>query len=191
MDETGEHSRLNVKKPLLYRYRGTASPVQTVAGKDKTNPLKVVTLLKSETEEETPLKTRRKLPRTITGSTSRARSRVIRPQSNIEQIIKDTLESIFKKRQDKHENPVAPEINSGIISGQNNEDIDHVSETSSENENELIQEGQDPNEDDDSDHVSETSSENENELIQEGQDPNEDDDSGMSFDSIALHNLDT
>ncbi|KAK4357945.1 hypothetical protein RND71_023555 [Anisodus tanguticus] len=168
MDETGEHSRLNVKKPTVPGI-GTASPVQTVAGKDKTNPLKVVTLLKSETEEETPLKTRRKLPRTITGSTSRARSRVIRPQNNIEQIIKNTLESIFKEQirpavQDKHENPVAPEINSGIISGQNNEDIDHVSETSSENENELIQ---------------------------EGQDPNEDDDSGMSFDSIALHNLDT
>ncbi|WMV50670.1 hypothetical protein MTR67_044055, partial [Solanum verrucosum] len=30
-----------------------------------------------------------------------------------------------------------------------------------------------------------------NAYYQEAQDPNEDDDSGMSFDSIALHNLDT
>ncbi|KAK4364578.1 hypothetical protein RND71_015936 [Anisodus tanguticus] len=99
MDETGVHSRLNVKKPIVSGI-GTTSPVQTVAGKDKSNPLKVVTLPKSESEEEISLKTR--------------------------------------------------------------QDIDHVSETSSENE-----------------------------LIQYAQDPNENDDSGMSFDSIAEHNLNT
>ncbi|KAK4356322.1 hypothetical protein RND71_025293 [Anisodus tanguticus] len=60
MDETGEHSRLNVKKPIVPG-RGTASPVQTVAGKDKSNPLKVVTLPKSESEEEISLKTRQDL----------------------------------------------------------------------------------------------------------------------------------
>ncbi|KAK4360205.1 hypothetical protein RND71_019157 [Anisodus tanguticus] len=169
MDETGVHSRLNVKKPIVPGI-GTTSPVQTVAGKDISNPLKVVTLPKSESEEEISLKTRRKLPQTLTGSTSRARSRKTKkkPQQNIEQIIKDTLENIFKeqirpKMEDKHENPVttAPEIprqNRGL----NTEDIDHVSETSSENE-----------------------------LIQYAQDPNENDDSGMSFDSIAEHNLNT
>ncbi|KAG5631038.1 hypothetical protein H5410_002755 [Solanum commersonii] len=31
----------------------------------------------------------------------------------------------------------------------------------------------------------------ENAYYQDAQDPNDDDDSGMSFDSIALHNLDT
>ncbi|KAK4345029.1 hypothetical protein RND71_035205 [Anisodus tanguticus] len=158
MDETGEHSRLNVKKPIVPGI-GTTSPVQTVAGKDKPNPLKVVTLLKIESEEEISLKTRRKLPQTLTGSTSRARSRRKKPQTkDIEQIIKSTLESIFKEQirpimEDKHENP-----NRGL----NTEYIDHVSETSSENE-----------------------------LIQHAQDPNENDDSGMSFDSIAEHNLNT
>ncbi|KAK4370208.1 hypothetical protein RND71_009683 [Anisodus tanguticus] len=161
MDETGVHSRLNVKKPIVPGI-GTTSPVQTVAGKDKSNPLMVVTLPKSESEEEISLKTRR--------STSRARSRKTKkkPQQNIEQIIKDTLENIFKeqirpKLEDKHENPVTtalevPRQNRGL----NIEDIDHVSETSSEDE-----------------------------LIQNAQDPNENDDSGMSFDSIAEHNLNT
>ncbi|KAK4359657.1 hypothetical protein RND71_021886 [Anisodus tanguticus] len=44
------------------------------------------------------------------------------------------------------------------------------------------------------DHVSETSSDNEfleSNYAQDAQDPNADDDSGMSFDSVALHNLDT
>ncbi|KAK4345030.1 hypothetical protein RND71_035206 [Anisodus tanguticus] len=155
MDETGEHSRLNVKKPIVPGI-GTASPVQTVAGKDKPNPLKVVTLLKIESEEEISLKTRRKLPQTLTGSTSRPRSRRKKPQAkDIEQIIKSTLESIFKEQirpimEDKHENPVttAPEI-SRQNRGLNTEYIDHA------------------------------------------QDPNENDDSGMSFDSIAEHNLNT
>ncbi|KAK4341686.1 hypothetical protein RND71_040187 [Anisodus tanguticus] len=113
MDEIGVHSRLNVKKPIVSGI-GTTSPVQTVAGKDKSNPLRVVTLPKSESEEAISLKTRRKSPQTLTGSTSRARSRKTKkkPQQNIEQIIKDT-------------------------------------------------------------------------------DPNENDDSGMSFDSIAEHNLNT
>ncbi|KAK4338264.1 hypothetical protein RND71_042751 [Anisodus tanguticus] len=153
MNETGEHSRLNIRKPIVPGI-GTTSPVQTVAGKDKSNPLKVVTLLKIESEEKISLKTRRKLPQTLTGSTSRARSRKKKPQTkDIEQIIKSTLENIFKEQirpimEDKHENPVttAPEI-SRQNRGLNTEDIDH--------------------------------------------DPNENDDSGMSFDSIAEHNLNT
>ncbi|KAK4341423.1 hypothetical protein RND71_039924 [Anisodus tanguticus] len=158
MDETGEHSRLNVKKPIVPGI-GTTSPVQTIAGKDKSNPLKVVTLLKSESEEEISLKTRRKLPQTLTGSTSRARSRRKKPQTK-ESIFNEQIKPIME---DKHENPVttAPEI-SRQNRGLNTEDIDHVSETSSENE-----------------------------LIQHAQDPNENDDSGMSFDSIAEHNLNT
>ncbi|KAK4371646.1 hypothetical protein RND71_007030 [Anisodus tanguticus] len=50
MDETGGHSLLNVKKPIVPGI-GTTSPVQTVAGKDSSNPLMAVTLPKSETEE--------------------------------------------------------------------------------------------------------------------------------------------
>ncbi|KAK4354582.1 hypothetical protein RND71_026776 [Anisodus tanguticus] len=44
------------------------------------------------------------------------------------------------------------------------------------------------------DHVSETSLENEfleSNYAQDAQDPNANDDSGMSFDSVALHNLST
>ncbi|KAK4340895.1 hypothetical protein RND71_039396 [Anisodus tanguticus] len=78
MDETGVHSLLNAKKSIVPDL-GTTSPVQTVAGKDKSNPLKAVTLPKSE-EEESSSKTRRKLPQTFTGSTSRARSRLCREE---------------------------------------------------------------------------------------------------------------
>ncbi|KAK4345424.1 hypothetical protein RND71_035600 [Anisodus tanguticus] len=61
MDETGVHSLLNAKKPIVPGI-GTTSPVQTVAGKDISNPLMAVTLPKSEAEEEISSKTRRKLP---------------------------------------------------------------------------------------------------------------------------------
>ncbi|KAK4341482.1 hypothetical protein RND71_039983 [Anisodus tanguticus] len=166
MDEIGVHSRLNATKPIVPG-KGTASPVQTVAGKDLSNPFMAVTLPKSETEEEISSKTRRKLPQTFTGSTSRARSRPIKKIQNksIEQIIKNTIEGIFKQQtqtqsEDKHENPVAvpPEISltprKNSEPNQNLDDVDHVSETNT-------------------------------------QDPNADDDSAMSFDSVALHNLST
>ncbi|KAK4370203.1 hypothetical protein RND71_009678 [Anisodus tanguticus] len=57
MDETGVHSLLNAKKSIVPDV-GTTSPVQTVAGKDKSNPLMVVTLPKSEAEEGSSSKTR-------------------------------------------------------------------------------------------------------------------------------------
>ncbi|KAK4372818.1 hypothetical protein RND71_008202 [Anisodus tanguticus] len=74
MEETGVRSHLNANKPTTSG-KCVASPAQTVAGKDLTNPLKADTLPKSE-EEETPVaetsKTRRRLPKTFTqGSTSR------------------------------------------------------------------------------------------------------------------------
>ncbi|KAK4344020.1 hypothetical protein RND71_037114 [Anisodus tanguticus] len=80
MDETGVHSLLNAKKSIVPDL-GTTSPVQTVAGKDISNPLMAVTLPKSE-EEPSSSKTRRKLPQTFTGSTSRARSRRIKKGQN-------------------------------------------------------------------------------------------------------------
>ncbi|KAK4345020.1 hypothetical protein RND71_035196 [Anisodus tanguticus] len=159
MDETGVHSLLNAKKPIVSGI-DTTSPVQTVAGKDSSNPLTAVTLPKSENEEATSSKTRRKLPQTLTGSTSRARSKQTKKkqQKNIEQIVKDTLEQIFREQITK-ETPV-PSINPGQSSGRSN--IFQVPE----------------------DHVSDTGSD-------ENYDPNNAYDSGMSFDSIALHNLDT
>ncbi|KAK4360217.1 hypothetical protein RND71_019169 [Anisodus tanguticus] len=47
MDETGVHSLLNAKKSIVSDI-GTTSPVQTIAGKDISNPLMAVTLPKSE-----------------------------------------------------------------------------------------------------------------------------------------------
>ncbi|KAK4369188.1 hypothetical protein RND71_012980 [Anisodus tanguticus] len=60
LDETGVHSLLNAKKPIVPGI-GTTSPVQTIAGKDLPNPFMAVTLPKSE-EEPSSSKTRRKLP---------------------------------------------------------------------------------------------------------------------------------
>ncbi|KAJ8568257.1 hypothetical protein K7X08_020979 [Anisodus acutangulus] len=169
MDETGVHSLLNAKKSIVPDV-GTTSPVQTVAGKDNSNPLMAVTLPKSEQEEATSSKSRRRLPHTITGTTSRTRTRKTKKEKNksIEQIIKETLENIFKEQQeaiteDKHENPVV------------------ASMTTEQN----------PGLDDDIDHVSETSSDNNLLESNYAQDPNDNDDSGMSFDSVALHNLST
>ncbi|KAK4368532.1 hypothetical protein RND71_012324 [Anisodus tanguticus] len=72
MDEIGVHS-LRMLRNLLYRI-DTTSPANG-CGKDLSNPLTAVTLPKSENEEATSSKTRRKLPQTITGSTSGARSK--------------------------------------------------------------------------------------------------------------------
>ena len=50
MDDMGVHSPLNVKKPTVSD-EDTTSPVQTVAGKDLSNPFMAVTVPKSESEE--------------------------------------------------------------------------------------------------------------------------------------------
>ncbi|KAG5608731.1 hypothetical protein H5410_020012 [Solanum commersonii] len=99
MDEQRVHSPTNAKRSTVSDNKDTASPVQTVAGKDTSNPFMAVILPKNEDEG---------------CSSSRRRS-----------------------------------LSSG--------------------------------EDDYGD----------NAYYQDAQDPNDDDDSGMSFDSIALHNLDT
>ncbi|KAK4368047.1 hypothetical protein RND71_011839 [Anisodus tanguticus] len=162
MDETCVHSLLNAKKPIVPGI-GTTSPVQTIAGKDLTNSFMAVTLPKSE-EEPSSSKTRRKLPQTLTGSSSKARSRQTKKQQtkNIEQIIRETLENIFKEQTEAKQEVTQPANNN-----QNLDNIDHVSETSSDNE--FL----------------------ESNYAQDAQDPNADDDSRMSFDSVALHNLDT
>ncbi|TMW80724.1 hypothetical protein EJD97_016051 [Solanum chilense] len=59
MDEMGEHSPLNVNKSIVSD-KDTTSPVQTVAGKDFSNPLMAVTLPKSEKDEGSS--SRRQLP---------------------------------------------------------------------------------------------------------------------------------
>ncbi|KAG5580225.1 hypothetical protein H5410_050852 [Solanum commersonii] len=51
MDKTGVHSPMNVERAIVPA-KGIASPVQTVAGKDSSNPLMVDTLPKSEVIQE-------------------------------------------------------------------------------------------------------------------------------------------
>ncbi|WMV49328.1 hypothetical protein MTR67_042713 [Solanum verrucosum] len=53
MDEKGVHSPMNAIKSIVSDDKDTASPVQTVAGKDTSNPFMAVTLPKSK-DEETP-----------------------------------------------------------------------------------------------------------------------------------------
>ncbi|OIT08988.1 hypothetical protein A4A49_65952 [Nicotiana attenuata] len=139
----------------------TASPVQTVTGKDISNPFMAVTLPKSEDEGSS----RRRLPRTQTqGETLKKKDIISKKKKNekIESIIKQTLESFFqeKEKQDKHM----------IKSPSFNPSPERSPERSQSS-------GED---DDNEDHLN----------YQDAQDPYEDD-SGMSFDSIALHNLDT
>ncbi|WMV38439.1 hypothetical protein MTR67_031824 [Solanum verrucosum] len=81
MDEKGVHSPTNAKRSTVSDNKDTASPVQTVAGKDTSNPFMAVTLPKSEGESSS----RRRLPRSFTQS-----------------IIKKTLAKIFQQGQDKH-----------------------------------------------------------------------------------------
>jgi len=162
MDETGVHSPMNAVRSTVSD-NDTASPVQTVTGKDKSNPLMAVTLPKSEDEGPS----RRRLPKTLTQGEMLKKKGVIskrKKNEKIEKIIKQTLENFFqeKEEQDKHivKNPSlsprspspSPRLNSGR-------------EQSSEETNDYLN-------------------------YQDAQDPN-DYDSGMSFDSEAIHNLDT
>ncbi|OIS96878.1 hypothetical protein A4A49_52739 [Nicotiana attenuata] len=141
----------------------TASPVQTVTGKDTSNPFMAVTLPKSEDEGSSRLRLRRTLAQ---GEVLKKKGIISKRKKNekIEDIIKQTLENFFKeKEQDKHmvNNP-----------GDSSPEMSNLSTERSESS------GEDNNYED------------ENLNYQDAQDPYEDD-SGMSFDSIALHNLDT
>lgn len=158
MDETGVHSPMNVERSTIPD-RGIASPAQTVAGKDLSNPLMADTLPKSVRilppsfkikDEETSDNNQE----TIKGGTYLRRKK--KETKRIQKIIHDTLKK-FLETQTKEvilENPK----------------IEQISKSSdSEGEGEYY----DPT------------------IDQFAQDPNEDNDSGMSFDSVALHNLET
>ncbi|KAG5589955.1 hypothetical protein H5410_040469 [Solanum commersonii] len=117
IDKTSVHSPTNVERAIVPA-KGTASPVQTVAGKDSSNPLMVDTLPKSL-------------------------------------LTKKTKEVIQEKiiRENPEPDPA---------------DSDHEDIESRSDENDLSID-----------------------QFNQHYDSNEDNDSGMSFDSIALHNLDT
>ena len=163
MDEKGVHFPLNAQKSTVPDV-GTASPVQTVTGKDKSNPLMAVTLPKSEDEGCSSSKAK------LTKSGHRTLKKTLISKGKnetIETIIKQTLDRFFSKQtQDKYmdEQPdeqatnldrAVPEINTTDNNSARTDEEDNIAQ------------------------------------FQDAQDPYEDDDSGMSFDSIALHNLDT
>ncbi|KAG5586669.1 hypothetical protein H5410_047103 [Solanum commersonii] len=153
MDEQVVHSPTNAKRSTVSDNKNTASPVQTVAGKDTSNPFRAVILPKNKDEGSS---SRRRLPRSFTQIETTTKKTMLhkkKKNDKIESIIKKTLEKFFQ--QDKHVIPT-------------------------------------PNQDPDGDRlVPDTEHYGEHAYYQDAQDPNEDDDLGMSFDSIALHNLDT
>ncbi|KAK4360324.1 hypothetical protein RND71_019276 [Anisodus tanguticus] len=100
----------NFKESSLLLLRHTTSPVQNGHRKDFSNPLTAVILPKNEQEEASSSKTRRKLPRTLTRSKSRARSNhTKKQQKNIEKIVRETLEQIFLKPQTEDSVTETPE----------------------------------------------------------------------------------
>ncbi|KAM3291574.1 hypothetical protein P3S67_019863 [Capsicum chacoense] len=160
MDEKGVHFPLNAQKSTVPNV-GTASPVQTVTGKDKSNPLMAVTLSKSKDEECSSSKAK------LTRSGHKTLKKTLiskRKNETIETIIKQTLDKFFSNQtQDKYMN------------GQPDEQLDRVVPEINNTDNNSARS-------DEEDSIAQ---------FQDAQDPYEDDDSGMSFDSIALHNLDT
>ncbi|KAM3284085.1 hypothetical protein P3S67_022883 [Capsicum chacoense] len=160
MDEKGVHFPINAQKSTVPDV-GTASPVQTVTGKDKSNPLMAVTLPKSEDEGCSSSKA--KLIRSG-HKTSKKTLISKRKSETIETIIKQTLDRFFSNQtQDKYMDGLPDEQPDSVVPEINNTDDN----SARSNEDDSIAQ------------------------FQDAQDPYEDDDSGMSFDSISLHNLDT
>ncbi|KAG5610853.1 hypothetical protein H5410_022134 [Solanum commersonii] len=126
LDEQGVHSPTNAKRSIVSDNKDTASLVQTVAGKDISNPFMAVILPKNENKDGDRL-----VPDTERINTERDRI------------------NTSSRRDSLGNNNVTRSLSFG--------------------------------EEDYGGHA----------YYQDAQDPNEDDDSGMSFDSIALHNLDT
>ena len=97
MDEMGVHSPLNVKK-FTVSNEDTASPVQTVAGKDFSNPLMAVTLPKSEKDKGSS--SSRRLPLSFNQT---LRQKIKKSPKNIvlESLITQTVEKLLKQQQEK------------------------------------------------------------------------------------------
>ncbi|KAG5595893.1 hypothetical protein H5410_037125 [Solanum commersonii] len=167
----------------------TASPVQTVADKYTSNPFMAIILPKNE--DEGCSSSRRRLPRSFTQIETTTKKTMLhkkKKNDKIERIIKKTFEKFFQPQgQDKHviPNPIPnPDPNGDRLVP----DMEHITterermntsarRDGSGNNNRSLSSGEDDYGD--------------NAYYQDAQDPNDDDDSGMSFDSIALYNLDT
>ncbi|KAH0655146.1 hypothetical protein KY285_030028 [Solanum tuberosum] len=187
MDEKGVHSPTNAKRSTVSDKNDTASPVQTVAGKDKSNPFMAVTLPKSEGESSS---SRRRLPRSFTQTETATMKTMLhkkKKKDKIESIIKKTLEQFFQQGQDKHviATPPNPDPNGDRLVLET--ERDRINTSSRRNTTDNIARSNSSGEEDFREHVlyyTQNPDENDHNL-------NEDDDSGMSFDSVALHNLDT
>ncbi|KAG5589647.1 hypothetical protein H5410_040161 [Solanum commersonii] len=134
IDKTGVHFPKNVEKATVPA-KGTASLVQTVAGKDSSNPLMANTLPKSV----------KILPASF--NTPGTSDKEKKNKDSLQKFLGEKTKEVIRE----YSNP-EPE----------------TTDTEESESNEY-----DPS------------------LEQFAQDPNEEDDSGMSFDSVALHNLDT
>ncbi|KAG5582809.1 hypothetical protein H5410_053436 [Solanum commersonii] len=173
MDEQGVHSLTNAKRSTVSDNKDTASPIQTIAGKDTSNPFMTIISPKNDDEGSS---LRRRLPRSFTQIETTTKKTLLhkkKKNDKIESIIKKTLETFFQQGQDKH---VIPIPNSDT----ERDKIDTSSRRDSSGNNNVTR-SLSFGEEDYGEHA----------YYQDAQDPNEDDDSGMSFDFIALHNLDT
>ncbi|KAG5590489.1 hypothetical protein H5410_041003 [Solanum commersonii] len=143
MDAQGVHFSTNAKRSTVSNDKDTASPVQTVADKDTSNPFMAITLPKSEDE----------------GSSSRQDKHVItmqNPDPSGDRLVLDT-EHINTERDRTNTSSRRDTFGNNITRSLSSGEEDY----------------------------------GEHSYYEDAQDPNQDDDSRMSFDSIALHNLDT
>ncbi|KAG5632408.1 hypothetical protein H5410_004125 [Solanum commersonii] len=159
MDEQGMHSPMNAKRFTVSDNKDTASPVQTVASKDTSNPFIAVILPNNEDEGSS---SRRRLPRSFTQIETITKKTMLHKKKK-----NDNIESIIKKMLEK------------LVPDTERDKIDTSSRRDSSGNNNVTR-SLSSGEEDYGEHA----------YYQDAQDPNEDDDSGMSFDSIALHNLD-
>ncbi|KAH0673872.1 hypothetical protein KY284_024959 [Solanum tuberosum] len=137
MDEQGVHFPTNAKKFTVSNDKDTASPVQTVAGKDTSNPFITVTLPKSEDEGSS---SRQRLPRSFTQDKHIITTQNPDPSGdrlvpNTERINPERDRTNTSSRRDTSGNNITRSLSSG------EEDY---------GEHSYYQDAQDPNEDDDS-----------------------------------------
>ncbi|KAG5602095.1 hypothetical protein H5410_033465 [Solanum commersonii] len=182
MDKKGVHSPTNVIRSTVSDDKDTVSSVQTVADEDTSNSFMAVTLPKSKEENSS---SRRRLPRSlIPVETLRKKTMLHKKKKNdkIKSIIKQTLEKFFQQGQVEHiittqkpdpsEDRLVPDTDQINTSSRRDSPTNNRTRSLSFGEENPENYG-------------------EHSYYQDAQNSNEDDDSEMSFDSIALHNLDT
>ena len=134
MDEMGVHTPLNAKKSIVSD-EDTASPAQTVVGKDFSNPLMAVTLSKSEKDEGSS--SRRRLPLSF-NQTIRQKIKKAQKNKDLESLITQTVEKLLRQKQEKDKH-----INSSPIQSPRQDSIS--SPNNSDNISDSMQFAQDPN----------------------------------------------